>query len=53
MSIVYFSVKPSEIQNCRSLKALWKFASPTHFGGVMSDQLVNDIADHLGQRVRP
>jgi hypothetical protein len=40
----------SEIQNCRSPSAFSKLASPTNFGGVMSDQLFSDT--HQAAAVR-
>src|SRR6185503_1935614 len=43
MNRVYLRVYPSEPQNCSSANSCWKFVSPVNFGGVMSDQFVNDI----------
>ena len=42
MSRVYFSVKPSETQNCSSAKARAKLSRPMYGGGVMSDQLLSE-----------
>ena len=35
--------RPSDTQNWSSANARWKLPVPTNFGGVISDQLLNDI----------